>query len=325
MSSSSSTTRIRGRSFIPASYHPNRAIPAPRGDCAGVARILICEPHDDIGALLELVVRRLGHEPVPCDEAAEAVDVSAFDAAVIEPGDERGLRLARVLRATNVPVLFTSIYPAESVAPGYVFIAQKGGKSGAKGGTVIADNQGRIRWFHQLVNPLEATDFRAQTYEGKPVLTWWEGGISKAGVGVGRGVIYDDTYTKIATVKAGHGLDGDLHEFQLTPRGTAFISVYHEVPADLTSVGGPKHGWVYDSVVQEIDVSSGDVVFEWHSLDHVPLTESMQANHEPAKNATKKRPLDYFHVNSVADAPGGNIVISGRNTSAIYLLARDGH
>ena len=53
---------------------------------------------------------------------------------------------------------------------------------------MIADNQGRIRWFHQLVNPLEATDFRAQTYEGKPVLTWWEGGISKAGVGVGRGV-----------------------------------------------------------------------------------------------------------------------------------------
>jgi len=79
-----------------------------------VARILICEPHDDIGALLELVVRRLGHEPVPCDEAAEAVDVSAFDAAVIEPGEERGMRLARALRATNVPVLFTSIYPAES-------------------------------------------------------------------------------------------------------------------------------------------------------------------------------------------------------------------
>ena len=77
--------------------------------------------------------------------------------------------------------------------------------------------------------------------------------------------------------------------------------------------------------MQEIDVASGDVVFEWHSLDHVPLPESMQANREPAQNATKKRPLDYFHVNSVADAPGGNILISGRNTSALYLLARDGH
>jgi DNA-binding response OmpR family regulator len=77
-----------------------------------VARVLICEPHDDISALLELVVRRLGHEPVT-HGGAEDSDLSAFDAAVIEPGDEVGLRLARALRATNVPVLFTSIYPAE--------------------------------------------------------------------------------------------------------------------------------------------------------------------------------------------------------------------
>ena len=252
------------------------------------------------------------------DSKEAATTTTAATAASVAPGE------LHTIAGAKPPQLHVT-HPAEGVAPGYVFIAQKGGKSGARGGTVIADNQGRIRWFHQLVNPLEATDFRAQTYEGKPVLTWWEGGISKAGVGVGRGVVYDDTYKKIATVKAGDGMEGDLHEFQLTPRGTAFISVYHEVPADLTSVGGPKKGWVYDSVVQEIDVSSGDVVFEWHSLDHVPLTESLQANHEPAKNATKKRPLDYFHVNSVADAPGGNILISGRNTSAIYLLARDGH
>ena len=79
-----------------------------------MARVLICEPHDDISALLELVVRRLGHEPASYDEKAGAADLSAFDAAVIEPGEERGLQLARALRATNVPVLFTSIYPAES-------------------------------------------------------------------------------------------------------------------------------------------------------------------------------------------------------------------
>jgi DNA-binding response OmpR family regulator len=79
-----------------------------------VARVLICEPHDDIGVLLELVVRRLGHHPVVYREDAAADDLSAFDAAVIEPGEERGLRLARALRASNVPVLFTSIYPAET-------------------------------------------------------------------------------------------------------------------------------------------------------------------------------------------------------------------
>ena len=79
-----------------------------------VARVLICEPHDDISALLELVVRRLGHEPVPY--AGGSVDHLDLDAAVIEPGEESAFKLAQALRARNVPVLFTSIYPAEQEA-----------------------------------------------------------------------------------------------------------------------------------------------------------------------------------------------------------------
>ena len=227
------------------------------------------------------------------------------------------------LPGLNPPHLSVT-HPADATAPGFVFVGEKGGKD-KPSGTVIADDQGRIRWYHQVPAGLEATDFRAQTYRGKPVLTWWQGTISKTGVGRGEYVVYDDSYHELAHLKAADGLDGDLHEFQLTPRGTAFISVYHEVPADLTSVGGPKQGFVYDSVVQELDVKTGKIAFEWHSLDHVPLTESLQANQEPARHASEKRPLDYFHVNSIADAPGGRIIISGRNTSALYLLARDGH
>ncbi len=76
-----------------------------------MARVLICEPHDDISALLELVVRRLGHEPVVCvDEDVEGI---AVEAAVIEPGEPSGLHVARQLRGRGVPVLFTSIYPAD--------------------------------------------------------------------------------------------------------------------------------------------------------------------------------------------------------------------
>ena len=213
--------------------------------------------------------------------------------------------------------------PARGAAPGYVFFAQKGGKD-RPSGTVIADNRGRIVWYHEIPSGLEATDFRAQTYRGRPVLTWWQGTISKAGIGRGSYVVYDASYQQIATVKAGNGLDGDLHEFQLTPRGTAYITVYHEVPVDLRSVGGPKDGYAEDSIVQELDIKTGKVVFEWHSLDHVPLTESIQANREPAHHATKKRPLDYLHINSIADGPGGTILISGRNTSALYLIRRSG-
>jgi len=171
------------------------------------------------------------------------------------------------------PPKLTVTHPASGTAPGLLFVAEKGGKD-KPSGPVIADDQGRIVWYHQVPHGLEATDFRTQTYKGKPVLTWWQGTISKAGVGRGEYEVYDDSYEELLHVKAGHGLDGDLHEFQLTPRGSAYITIYHEVPADLTSVGGPKKGFVYDSVVQELDLSSGDIVFEWHSLDHVPLPES---------------------------------------------------
>jgi hypothetical protein len=228
----------------------------------------------------------------------------------------------RTLPDLHPPVLRVG-HPARAKAPGYVFMAEKGGKNRPSGG-VIADERGRIVWYHEVPSGLEATDFRAQTYRGKPVLTWWQGTISKAGVGRGAYVVYDASYRQLATVKAAHGLDGDLHEFQLTARGTAYITIYHEVALDLRPVGGPKDGYAYDSVVQELDVASGDIVFEWHSLDHVPLEESLQANREPARHATKKRPFDYFHVNSISDGPGRTILISARNTSALYLLRRDG-
>ena len=208
-------------------------------------------------------------------------------------------------------------------APGYVFVAEKG--TGKPGGPMIIDNEGRVIWYEPLEAPVQATDFRVQRYRGKPVLTWWVGKISKVGVGRGSYEIYDDTYHLVARVRASGGLEGDLHEFQLTPRGTAYMTLYREVAADLSGIGGPKHGWVYDGIVEEVDIGTGRVVFEWHSIDHVPLSESTEANRRPARDATKQQPLDYFHVNSIDDGPGGTILVSARNTSTIYLLARDGH
>jgi Arylsulfotransferase (ASST) len=260
------------------------------------------------------VTRRL---PVLC--LAAAICGGATNAAGTLPTT----RTLRTLPGIRVPIPSVT-HAAARTAPGYVFVAAK--ERAKTGGPLIVDNRGRVIWFDQLTPPTQATDFRVQRYRGKPVLTWWVGKSNGAGVGRGSYVIYDDTYRLIARVRASRGLAGDLHEFQLTPRGTAYVTVYHEVPADLTSVGGPRDGYVYDGIVEEVDVATGRVVFEWHSLAHVPLAESTQANRRPARDATKKHPLDYFHVNSIADGPGGTILVSGRNTSTIYLLARrDGH
>jgi len=44
----------------------------------------------------------------------EDLELHGVDAAVVEPGEAAGMRVARSLRARKVPVLFTSIYPADA-------------------------------------------------------------------------------------------------------------------------------------------------------------------------------------------------------------------
>jgi hypothetical protein len=144
------------------------------------------------------------------------------------------------------------------------------------------------------------------------VLTFWEGppAAPVRGTGLGHYVILDTSYRRIATVQAGFGADtADLHEFQLTPRGTALITAYRIVPRP----GGRR---VADSIVQEVDVASGRVLFTWHSLGHVALAES----YSPAP--TDDTPYDYFHVNSVDEEPDGNLLVSARNTHAVYEIDR---
>jgi hypothetical protein len=194
-------------------------------------------------------------------------------------------------------------------APGHLFVASLTGPG--QRGPMIVDNHGRVVWFRRL-NKV-AINFRRQILAGKPVLTWWEGAITSTGIGMGEGVILDETYRTVARVQAGNGFQADVHEFLLTPRGTALVTIFNTVRADLSAVGGPSSGNVLDSIIQEVDVKSGRVLFEWHSLDHVPITDT----YSPVLD-----PFDYFHINSVDVDLDGNLLVSARNTSALYKLDR---
>jgi hypothetical protein len=219
-------------------------------------------------------------------------------------------RRRRPAPSRNAPPRLTVLKRSSLDAAGYVFIAPKNGQTAQ--GPEIVDEQGRPVWFHPTSNGDEGTDFRVQRYRGEPVLTWWQGrGIGGAGAGVD--YVIDGSYRVIATVHAGNGLEADGHEFLLTPQGTALITIYHEVPYDLSSVGGPADGAAVDAIVQEIDVESGRVLFEWHSLDHVALGES----YLPVDS-----PYDYFHINAVNLDNDGNLLISGRHTWTVYKVDR---
>lgn len=193
-----------------------------------------------------------------------------------------------------------------------IFLAPKGGPGQA--GLMIVDSHGQLVWFDPLAAGAQPSDLRIQAYQGQPVLTWWQGQVG-SGHGAGVDYIANDSYQVIATVRAGNGYQADLHEFLVTPQGAAWITAYNAVDWDLASVGGPKHGAVWDGIVQEIDIKTGNVLFEWHSLDHISVTASYQALPTPT-NAL----YDYFHVNSIDPSTHGTVLISARNAHAVYEL-----
>jgi Arylsulfotransferase (ASST) len=203
-----------------------------------------------------------------------------------------------------------------TTSPGLLFLSPKSKKDQKQAGPMIADNAGQPVWFQPLPGIQAATDFRAQTYKGRPVLTFWRG-TSRQGIGVGEMVVLDQSYRVIRRIRTANGFRPDLHEFKITPQGTAIIITYPVVRTDLHTVKGARKGLAVDSVIQEIDLDTGLVEFEWHSLGRVPLTETFSM-----PRGGPRAPFDYAHVNSVNLDTDGDFIASARNTWTIYKIDR---
>ena len=226
------------------------------------------------------------------------------------PGDPADV--AHYLSASKLtPSTVRVTTPARPGAtPGDFFLTPHAGAGTA--GPMIVDQSGSLIWFHPLAANVDATNLHPQRYDGKTVLTWWQGRIIKLGFGQGEDEIYNSSYKPIAHVLAGNGYRADLHQFTLTPSGTAWIDAYDPVDMNLSSVGGSRHGVVTDGVIQEIDVKTGLVMWEWHALGHLPLADSY------ASMEYGSHPWDYAHLNAVDPGPSGQLLMSSRNTWTVF-------
>ena len=211
-----------------------------------------------------------------------------------------------------LPPAVTVKTPPADPTLGDVLISPDSGPGQA--GPMIVSPGGKLVWFDPLPSGTAAFDLNVQSYQGVPVLTWWQGAVVE-GHGQGADMIESSHYTPIATVRAGNGLYADLHDFQITPQGTAWITAYAPQHIDLSSIHGPRDGLIDDGVVQEIDIKTGLVMFEWHALGHVAIADSYAT--VPKADSTV---FDYFHLNSVDPLADGNVLISSRNTWATYLI-----
>jgi hypothetical protein len=178
---------------------------------------------------------------------------------------------------------------------------------GATHGLMILDTSGELVWFKPLARQDEIPfNFRVQTYRGKPTLTWFQGTVADGHAIGGHYVLADDTYARVAEVHATR-TPCDLHEFLLTPEGTALHTSYE--PGVRSAAGTP----LVVGHAQEVDVATNDLLFDWPCYPAVSPDLSY-TGHD----------ADYFHINSIDLWPGPerNLLVCSRNTSAVYLVDR---
>ncbi|KAI5928231.1 Arylsulfotransferase-domain-containing protein [Camillea tinctor] len=206
---------------------------------------------------------------------------------------------------------------------GYYLIAPKG-KIVSTPGPLIVDSRGNLVWTDDRFGVV--FDLQVQTYKDEQYLTFWASPDGSSH-GYGRGTYYmlDSTYKVVNTFgPVGEGLKGDLHDFKLTQDGTILMTVYNPVPADLTSIGGPEKGWALDCMFQEVDIETGELIFEWSVIQHVAVNDTIRYFAGEDDGNAPESAFDFFHINSVDKDDNGNYVISGRHTHTIICVSPQG-
>ena len=88
-------------------------------------------------------------------------------------------------------------------------------------------------------------------------------------------------------VISAEGIRADLHAFAITEDNHAIYTGYEIVPHDLSEVGRPADSYIWESLFQELDIETGEVIFEWRASEHFPF---LDAYVNPNK-ATRNDPL----------------------------------
>ncbi|RAH44829.1 MFS general substrate transporter [Aspergillus brunneoviolaceus CBS 621.78] len=222
------------------------------------------------------------------------------------------------------PVLTLEHRNPDKLSPGYIFV---GPYEAANSGPYIYDDEGNLVWSGWgNSGPGNAHGMHVCQYQGKDHLCFFQG-VQQNGYCRGHGVIMDSNYRIVRTVVPGGGMaSSDMHEFKPINDGkTALLTVYQQRQFDM-SLWNVKTGmgWLMESVFQEVDVETNEVLFEWKSLDHVdPSAAYTWPSHTDTSGTglDPRSPWDYFHINSIDKNSEGDYLISSRHTCAIYKIS----
>ncbi|CAI7616629.1 unnamed protein product [Penicillium discolor] len=197
-------------------------------------------------------------------------------------------------------------------------------------GPYVYTTDGKLIWSGADGSTTELFhDLHVCIYGGSDHLCFFQG-TQIEGYARGRNVIINNQYQPTAVVQSGQGLTlSDMHELEVLDGERMLFTVYQPRQYDLSAYGiKTQQGWVMDGVFQEVDIKSGAVLFQWGSLDHIPLTETyvpLGINPVVGDGLSNTTAWDYFHINSVDKSSQGDYLVSARHTSGIYKISgKDG-
>lgn len=206
----------------------------------------------------------------------------------------------------------------ETCDDGGLVLVSPYGPSTPHEGPMILDARGDL--VYTTKSFATTMNFRMQRFRGKNCLTFWAG-TKQGALGTGAYYILDEAYNIVKTVRAvGQGLKGDMHEFEITEDGTALITLYAPRQADMRAMGlyRPEDGWIMDSMFQEIDIETGQLLFEWRASDHFRPEETFYSN--PFAGRWENNPFDFYHINSMQKDGLGNFIVSSRHLHTVSYI-----
>ncbi|KAJ7720838.1 ASST-domain-containing protein [Mycena metata] len=208
-----------------------------------------------------------------------------------------------------------------------LFLLCPNGLAVAEPGAAIYKSNGELVWADSTFG--NCYDFNVQMYDGRQYLTLWVGAGSAATgqqMGFGTVLMMNSNYEVVMNVSAANPEGTDLHEFNIVKpeNKTALVTAFHTIPMDLSSIGGPVEGWYSNGVIQEVDIATGAILFNWTTFDHISLLESYNNLTLTGQGASEALPFDAVHINSIDKDKDGNFIISARHSQAIYKIAANG-
>ncbi|EEP80696.1 predicted protein [Uncinocarpus reesii 1704] len=233
-------------------------------------------------------------------------------------------------QSTDIQTPYLNVTKNGKTELGYLFFTPRGMNGGHS--SIFEDN-GQLVWQ----GPKGAIfAFEPQMLDGEPVLVYWDGVLNGTGYGYGSINILDNTYQRIHEVT----LSGEdfktsyeprtfpsyisIHEGFITEKGSIIVTAVNVTQFDLESVGGPRDGWVMDSLIYEIDIKTNKVSFRWSALEHISeIPFDLSQKPLGGSGVSEKDPWNYFHLNSAAKY-GDSYLVSFRYGCAAILIARDG-